>query len=284
MNKHQYHNKQFGLSMIELLVAMLIGLFLLAGIASSYVSSKKADIGRDQTSLLEDNGRIALETITNIIQHTGYASSSSNGSLVPFVVSPTDVVSFTCPGGSQSVVNPGLFNNANRVVRDRATGDSLAVVYYGDNNLFTDCLGGELPPTCRISSPGGPTGIIPPRASRIFSSFYIAPDNTLRCAGSRNARAHVIAEGVENIQYLYGVDADSDGQVDRYLNATNLAVTRLWQGVISIQVAVLIRSLKPVKSAAESKRYTLLDQSITSDNDKFKREVFTTTVRIRNNF
>lgn len=277
------NNRQYGFSLIELMVAMLLGVFLLTGIASSYVSSKKTSFERDQASLLEDNGRIALETITQILQHTGYVSSSANGSLVPFVTKPADVASVDCSNGSPSVVNPGLFN-ANRVVRDSPEGDSIAVIYYGDNNLFSDCIGGVLPPACRVSSPGDPARNLPLIASKIYSGFYIAPNNQLKCIGSRDVGTHVIADGVENIQYLYGVDANGDGSVDRYVNATNLALTGLWKGVVSIQVAVLIRSLKPLKLSAESKRYTLLDQVVTSGNDKFKRAVFTTTVRIRNNF
>ncbi len=54
-------NKHQGFSLIELLVAMLIGLFLLTGMASSFLSSKKASNDRDQLSVLEDNGRFALE-------------------------------------------------------------------------------------------------------------------------------------------------------------------------------------------------------------------------------
>ena len=41
VNSGNNHKKQSGLSLIELLVAMVIGLFLLAGITTSYLSSKK---------------------------------------------------------------------------------------------------------------------------------------------------------------------------------------------------------------------------------------------------
>jgi len=262
-----------GLSLLELLIAMVIGIFLLAGIASSYISSKKTSIKRDQYSLLEDNGRIAIETLTKVIQHTGY--SARDKSLRPFITTSSDVASVACSDGSQSVVNTGLFTS-NRIVKDGSSGasDSIGTIFYGDNNLFKDCVGRELPVACRTTP------------SKVYNSFYVSNGN-LECVGSRASKAYVIAEGVENIQFLYGVDTNNDELVDRFLNATNLALAAagnpaIWNSVISVQVAVLVRSSKPVKQSSESKTYTLLDQSITSADDKFKREVFTATIRLRN--
>lgn len=273
MNKIINKKTQLGISLIELLIAMTIGVFLLTGIASSYISSKKTSIERDQMSLLEDNGRIALETLTKVIQHTGY--SSGDKSLLPFITQTADVASVACTDGSQSVVNTGIFT-ADRIVKDGAASDSdsIGVIFYGDNNLFRDCVGGELPAACRANP------------SKVYNSFYVSNGN-LECVGSRVNKAHVVAEGVENIQFLYGVDTTADNLVDRYMTATDLALAAagnatIWKSIISVQIAILVRSSKPVKLSAESRSYTLLDQLVTSANDKFKREVFTTTIRLRN--
>ena len=273
MNKIINKKTQLGISLIELLIAMTIGVFLLAGIASSYMSSKKTSIQRDQMSLLEDNGRIALETLTKVIQHTGY--SSGDKSLLPFITQTADVASVACTDGSQSVVNTGIFT-ADRIVKDGSASDSdsIGVIFYGDNNLFRDCVGGELPAACRANP------------SKVYNSFYVSNGN-LECVGSRVNKAHVVAEGVENIQFLYGVDTTADDLVDRYMTATDLALAAagnatIWKSIISVQIAILVRSSKPVKLSAESRSYTLLDQLVTSANDKFKREVFTTTIRLRN--
>ena len=69
-NRH----KQSGLSLIELMIAMFIGLFLLVGITTSYLSSKKSSIDRDQISILQENGRIALDIMAQTLQSTGYTS------------------------------------------------------------------------------------------------------------------------------------------------------------------------------------------------------------------
>jgi len=283
MNKSIPIRKQTGLSLIELLIAMLIGVFLLAGIASSYVSSKKTSRDTNELSQIEDNGRIALETIRDVIQHAGF-TPNSDASLEAFILNPADVTSVACRDGNPSVLDATLFTQE-RVTSDHdATGDSLAVTYYGNNNLFTDCLGRVLPPACQLTNAPGTTNNN--EAAKIYNSFFVL-DGKLSCAGSRTSSTSIIADGVENIQYLYGVDTDGDNFIDKYLNATklnNLALvnTDIWNTITSIQVAILIRSLKPVKKTAESKTYTLLDTTVTSASDKYKREVFTTTIRLRN--
>jgi len=276
--------KQMGMSLIELLIAMLIGLFLLSGIASSYISSKRTSTERDQISSVEDNGRLALEVISKTIEHAGYLppNPGADPQFKPFIEETNDVLSALCTDGSKSVVDIALFSS-DRVVADNPSGDSLAVIYYSDSRIFQDCGGGVLPVSCRLAALGATPKAIKPEASRIYNSFYLdTANNQLMCAGSRSSKSELIAEGVENIQYLYGVEIGENG-VKRYMNATNLALSGLWKKVVSIQVAVLVRSLKPVKRKAESKTYTLLDQSVVTNSDRFSRAVFSTTIHLRNN-
>ena len=263
--------KQSGLSLIELLIAMIIGLFLLAGITTSYLSSKKSSLERDQYSILEGNGRIALEILSNTLQHTGY--TSSNGALLEdkFIAAAADVKSVSC--GVPSVMNTGIFPT--NVTNDNDSGDSIGVIYLGDSNVFTDCSGGTLPASCQIS-PG-----LPVEASKIYSAFYLdAADETLKCAGSRDNAVQPIAEGIENMQILYGVDANDDNLVDRYVKAPDVGT--LWNNVINIQVAVLARTLREVKDVAEQQKFTLLDYEHTTPTDRFHRAVFSTTISLRN--
>ncbi|GAA0410877.1 PilW family protein [Cocleimonas flava] len=263
--------KQLGLSLIELLIAMIIGLFLLAGITSSFLSSKKSSIQRDQFSLLEDNGRIALEVMSDILEHTGYASNIGAPLLNNFITG--GITSRTCSGGEASVVNTGIFAGI-ETEDDDVNGDTIGVVYLGDDQVSRDCSGLPLPANCQIS----PT--TDPETASIYNAFYLNNDDTLMCAGSRINEAQVIAEGVENMQILYGIDANGDKTVDRYVNATN--VNGSWSDVISVQIGVLVRALKETKDEPESITYSLLDTAVVSPNDRYRRAVFSTTVNIRN--
>lgn len=270
---------QLGLSLIEMMIAMLIGIFLLAGISSSYVNSKTSSVKRNQTSVLEDNGRIALETITDILEKTGYTPINAAPMPQQFVNNVGDVISIACPGGSNNIVNPTIITSTSD--GGGSDSDTLGVIYHGDAGHFTDCTGNTLPSDCRLLPPPSINAI--PVSARIYSSFSVDDSSsTLKCAGSRSESAEVIAEGVENIQFLYGIDTVDDGQVkvDRYVNASQIAGS--WNNVVSVQVAILVRSLEKVKVTAISKDYTLLDTVVTSPTDRYQREVFSTTVRLRN--
>lgn len=278
-------NCQKGFSLIELMISMVIGLFLLSGIASSYLSSKQASVNRSETSLLEDNGRLALEVITKSLEHTGHAPNIFLEN--PFIESLADVVADTCLDGTTNVVNTGIFRVA--ADNDVLGQDTIGVMFHGGDNIFTDCTGNTMdavaPVGCRLRSL--PNVNAAPESSKIYNSFYVDNTNkTLECAGSRSAVGVTIAEGVENIQFLYGVDNNSDGTVDRYVNATAINASVIdsldWSSVMSIQTAILVRSLRPIKKTAETQKFTLLDVVIVAPNDKFQRAVFSTTIHLHN--
>ena len=267
---------QRGLSLIELLISMFIGLFLLAGITSSYIHSKKSSVYQDQYSLIEDNGRIALEIMSQTIQHTGYGSNRAIP-ITPSKFIQTRPVSRTCSGTDTSVLDSLDFPDDSTF--DSVDGDSIGVIYLGDSDISTDCTGRTLPANCQIGSANTTNS----EAAKIYSTFYLDEDrDTLMCVGSRDSVEHVIADGIENMQILYGVNTDdsSDRSVERYVNADDMA--GLWNNVSSIQIALLVRSENEILDKKQIKQFTLLDQDVTTLEDRYQRAVFTTTISLRN--
>lgn len=267
-------NKQSGLSLIELLIAMVVGLFLLVGITTSYLSSKKSSITRDQISILEDNGRIALEILTETLQHTGYRSSGLAVSQSSFMTGGRPK-SFSCGTGTVSVVNETIFPEV--TIKNDKAGDVIGITYLGDEGLNTDCAGEDLPKVCQV---GAGVDI---NAHQIHNAFFIDDKNNLQCAGSRTNELVAIAEGVENIQVLYGINVDDDPlkTVERYVNADDVGDNN-WGLVVSIQVAILVRTLMEVKDKAETQSFTLLDEEVDTATDRYQRAVFSTTINLRN--
>lgn len=266
------HSKQSGLSLIELLVAMIIGLFITVGISSVYVGNKRSNMTSGELSQLQDNGRAVLQLLSDVIQHTAYTSTSAapvNDMFIRGTV-PTSM----CSDGSDSVVNTSLFSP---LENNTSYGDTIGVMYMGDDKLNLDCASGELPVACRYG------GTAATAASRIYNYFSVQAnangDPTLMCVGSRTNTAQEIAEGVENVQFTYGEDIDNDGIADRYVNSTG--VTN-WSSVVSVNIAVLVRSLAPVAVSNSSRSYQLSEDTIVTTNDKYLRAVFTSTVRLRN--
>ncbi|EIL96732.1 pilus assembly protein PilW [Rhodanobacter thiooxydans] len=64
--------RQAGMSLIELMIAVAIGLALLAGLSSLYVSTSKARAEFNKTSEQVENGRFALQSITRDIEMAGF--------------------------------------------------------------------------------------------------------------------------------------------------------------------------------------------------------------------
>lgn len=264
--------QQQGLSLIELMIAMMIGLFLSVGTATIYFSSQRTSLSQTQYAIIEDNGRLALEILTGVIEHTGYVSTNASplAGTERFITSA--VTTANC-GGQNNVLAPALFGTTT----NNNTGDSIGVVYIGDNNLNRDCSGVQLPVACRV----GGVGTL--ASSKIYNYFSVGTNTegvpVLTCVGSRNTQSLEIAEGVENLQILYGIDNDNDNQVDQYVNADQVVS---WSRIISVQLAILVRSLSQVKTQDESKTYKLLDNSTITKNDKYQRAVFSTIIRLRN--
>lgn len=68
--------KQQGLSLIELLIALTLGIFLVFGVIEVYVSSKQTYRSQDALSRLQENARFALDTLVSDTRRAGYAGCS----------------------------------------------------------------------------------------------------------------------------------------------------------------------------------------------------------------
>ncbi|HEY9868790.1 MAG TPA: PilW family protein [Candidatus Obscuribacterales bacterium] len=65
-------SRQDGLTLIELMVALVIGLFLVIGLVFMLVSMSRTRTELDRTSRQIENGRYALQLLTTDVQHAGF--------------------------------------------------------------------------------------------------------------------------------------------------------------------------------------------------------------------
>jgi type IV pilus assembly protein PilW len=61
-----------GFSLVELMVALVITLILLAGIGQIFLSSKKSFTIQDSLGRMQENGRYAMETLTQDVRRAGF--------------------------------------------------------------------------------------------------------------------------------------------------------------------------------------------------------------------
>lgn len=65
-------SRQRGVSLIELMVSITIGLILIAGVLSIFFSSKVTYFTNEKTARLQENGRVALDLVVHDIRSSGY--------------------------------------------------------------------------------------------------------------------------------------------------------------------------------------------------------------------
>jgi len=86
-----------------------------------------------------------------------------------------------------------------------------------------------------------------------------------------------IAEGVENMQILYGIDVDSNGIVESYSAADAVAD---WSQVAAVRISLLMAGNDD--NVATSKQKYTYNGALVEAPDQRLRQVFTTTVSVRN--
>jgi len=78
-----------GFSMVELMVAITIGLILLAGVSSVMVSTKRTYNTQDSLGRLQENARIAMVILERALRNVGYIGCNISASNITNVLDPS---------------------------------------------------------------------------------------------------------------------------------------------------------------------------------------------------
>lgn len=287
---------QSGLTLIELMIALVISLVLVGGISTVYISSKRNYQTRDQLSMMDESARVALTLLTQHLEHAGYATASKlpigNYFYVKGAADPVTGICDNLQGDSLNAIKAGAttdnaLTNADLVNRDtdNSYGDAISIRFLGDSALNRDVLNEALDQNCWA-------GAVPLENSLIYNTFYIDKDQDVKdslgkyipilyAAGSNGKISkRPLVNGIQNLQLMYGVDANEDGLIDKYVSATDMAVAE-WSSVTSIKVGILVRSLEPILDKDTPQTYTVLDKSMTF-TDRYTRSVYGTVIQLRN--
>lgn len=91
----------FGLSLVELMVALTIGLIIMAALIRLFATSRSTYTLEENLARVQESGRFAMEFLAQDIRMAGYAGCSANlsGSSVTNLVSPASSASTFNPDG-----------------------------------------------------------------------------------------------------------------------------------------------------------------------------------------
>ena len=263
---------QRGMTLIELLVAMTLGLLIALAAAAALLVSRQGFTAVDASSQLRDNGRFLQSIVQRLGVQAGYKDLGFATNTAAQPNSPA--------GMGPEGIRPYVFglNNASRTSTntwDQGTARTSTQLGYGSDILvlryqtsttnpaaaasdetIIDCAG--------IAPTTAPLGADDTIVSILHVGVGVDGEPSLMCSRSNTGDApydtQPLVQGVENFQVLYGVDGVAPGNTvvpiaaapdsipERYLRADQLTVAgndiatyANWRRVRSIRIGVVLR-------------------------------------------
>jgi len=248
--------RQTGLTLVELMVALAIGSFLMIGAVQIYNQSRQAFVVNESIARVQETAQFAMDTIEADLRMASNWGRHSRG----LAVEGRSIIGDPNPNGlPQPGANCAVDWALNLALPIDGTnnGYGLACAATGGNQASSDVVtirrasvaatpleAGRLQiQTTRIQGevfadgaiPGGFTAADSATHNLVVTSYYVAPTSTLingvptlrrhRLIGGGVAGPRIVDEevapGIENLQIQLGIDVDQDNTVDRYVNPGN---------------------------------------------------------------
>jgi type IV pilus assembly protein PilW len=201
---------QRGFSLLEMVVAMVVAVFLLAGLFT--VLQANMDTSSEQTALaqLQDNERLAMSIFTNMIESAGYFPTVLPGGALNSLANalPADAPSFQ-PG--QAVSGGG----------NGAGGDAIVTRFSTNpNDGVSSCLGHTN------------TGAVPQLYKNTLQVDSVL--KSLTCSDDNGVTAVPLVPGVQQLTVLWGVNTQA-GFPNANCPANTYVTTAVYEGLTTTQ-------------------------------------------------
>lgn len=269
---------QQGWTMVELMISITLGLFIVLTAIGLLLSSKAGYVTQEQNAQVQETGRYAIEILSRAVRQAGYENWSSDAMPVfAAAESSANVIGMDAMTLKKNTAGLSLATSLDVVNGS----DVLALRFFGagvtgdEDGGMLSCAGLTVPVASSAASADQDRG---------WSIFFVAKDSAgepeLRCKyqSKTSWNADAIARGVESFQVLYGIDADGNGLPESFLNAARIdeldnklllvgdnAVARAadknrkthWKKIRAIRLALLVRGSQVARDDALSTEYNL---------------------------
>jgi type IV pilus assembly protein PilW len=285
-----------GFTLIEMMVALAIGLAVVGALIAAYLSSFASGRHSDAVVQITEDATLALNVMRQQIAQAGYSQPHGVDEAGRLVLHQFSAIA-GCEAAGFSDLQAGIQapGNCQATSPDQSTPDALEVAYEGSvlpgkasNGILggagtpqpLDCLGNTFPKT-HDDATGDDYWLND-------SKFYVA-DGSLYCHGPGNRAGAAIVQNVETLQVTYGManapagERDA-GQVAHYDSAPPPG-SPFWNNVVSVRLCVQVRSAAKVLDKAST---ATLGNWIDCRNaqrtavDGYLRRTFTTTIALQN--
>jgi type IV pilus assembly protein PilW len=298
-----------GFSLIELMVALTIGLLIVAAMLANLNASAGANRTNARVAEYQTNGRFAADFLRRELQHTGFAGVSWTNLTD---LGSTGTTDYGCGAGFAANIMQPIWG-ANDTNPFSASCIPAANYARGDILVLRRADLDAIPTATTLSSsflyfraeylqgsvylgPTRPANLQTPVADYLLHTdvYYISPWTTSSTEspqipalyrmtlGTGPAMSRqLIASGIENMQVQYGVSTDAGV---RYYDASAVPAT-LWTSVTSVRLWLLARSTTVDTGNVSTAAYAMGDVTYpdrsTTTSDGYQRQLFPLVVQIR---
>lgn len=251
--------RMHGMTLIEMMVSMTIGLFLTWGAFEVYVQSKGNYRSAEVMTRLQENTRFAVEMLEPDLRLAGFWGTEIIEPAPPGIAIGCDgadvggwALNFAEPVAAVDD-NYDLPCAANSVARE---GSDVLVVRHASENVIDPASGGvKLQVTLQDAQAF--TGAVPPDSAGLESqtrgvvvNAYYVDDASSFDDGLPSLRRQTLVNGavmedqeiitgVENLQVQFGLDTNFDGTVDRYVDPDGMVADAT---IVAVRFWMLVRS------------------------------------------
>lgn len=308
--------QQNGLSLIELMIAMTIGLVLLAGVVLTVTNSSRTQQEIERLGRQIENGRYAMQLFQEQVPHAGYYGeyydirepSSMPDPCSTNVSDIDDALGLPIQGYDSVSGNPSLTCLSDGEHRDgtdilvlrRASTSTTPIGGLTANEVYIQSLSinkvvAQAAGTEDAGSPGSfdleklddtPANI---RKLRTDIYFIGAGDDgvptlkrkTMVADGTLGWQEELLATGIEQMQVEYGVDTDENGTAHDY--DTDPSTVAEWTDVIAVKLHLVVRNERPTPGYTNAKTYDLgLEGTYDPPDDGYRRRAYVSAIRAAN--
>jgi type IV pilus assembly protein PilW len=251
-------NKEQGFSLVEMMVAMLISLILLAGVSQIYLSSRQSYRMQESLSRVQENGRFALEFLSRDIRMSDFWGcanfDSVTNNLNPAGVTPDlafdegglSADDGTGLNGSDVITLRGAYPTNMNVLPNGAAGygplQSSDITIGNNNNLsqcdiviVADCSRADIF-QINNANPGGTGELVHNTGTTCSPSNY----NTVSCTGGNAHCLSKIYAGDASVyrmqQVVYSLGVGGQGEPALYRKENGNAAIELVDGIADFQI------------------------------------------------
>lgn len=230
-----------GFTLIELMVAMLIGVFLLGALVTIVQTNRTVFGDQNKQAQLQDAERMALTMMSDVIEAAGYFPNPSSNTLTGSLTAAGSFAAGQAVYGTYSAAAPG---------------DTVSIRYMTANgDGILNCSG--------LSNTSG--------GNVLYTNTFQVVAGQLVC--TMNGTNYTLVGGgnnftVTNLSVLYGVKANAaaaGNSVDTYMTADWVTNKGLWDNVISALIKLTFTN--PMYTASNGQpQYLTIQRVVTIMN------------------